>query len=153
MCIRDRDETGSAWNENGVFVPKFGGGDEVTLNALEYEQQYQVGTRHASEATIRMASEDDQFEIRLQPKWSFYMKGIGYGHESFRHGSYHGELDVLRERYVLSELGPENLHIQAMCDIRLTSSTGTQKGQGVLEQLVIGPHAPSGFTDVMDFAR
>lgn len=148
----NQDEHGAAWNENGVLVPKFGGGEEVTLHGLEYEQAYQSGTRHAREATIRMASKTDHYEIKLLPKWSFYMKGIGYGHASFRHGSYHGELDVLRERYVLSEVGPENLHIQAMCDIELTSSRGTERGQGVLEQLVIGPHAPSGFSEVMDFA-
>ena len=80
------------------------------------------------------------------------MKGLGYGHETFRHGSYHGPLDVLRERLVLSDMGPENLHIQAMCDVVLSSNQGQEIGQGVLEQLVIGPHAPSGFAGMMDFA-
>ncbi|MGB1737810.1 MAG: hypothetical protein ACPHE1_06675, partial [Pseudomonadales bacterium] len=106
----------------------------------------------ASRAVINMASEGDEFRIELTPKWSFYMKGLGYGHETFRHGSYHGALDVLRERLVLSDMGPENLHIQAMCDVVLTTKRGQEKGQGVLEQLVIGPHAPSGFSGMMDFA-
>lgn len=148
----NQDESGEAWNENGVLVPKYGGGDEVTLKSLEYHQDYQSGTRHASGAVIKMASEDDEFRIELTPKWSFYMKGLGYGHETFRHGSYHGALDVLRERLVLSDMGPENLHIQAMCDVVLTTKRGQEKGQGVLEQLVIGPHAPSGFSGMMDFA-
>jgi hypothetical protein len=30
---------------------------------------------------------------------------------------------------------------------------GTQVGLGVLEQLVIGPHVPSGFTELLDLAR
>lgn len=148
----NQDESGEAWNENGVLVPKYGGGEEVTLKSLEYHQDYQPGTRHASGAVIKMASEDDEFRIELTPKWSFYMKGLGYGHETFRHGSYHGALDVLRERLVLSDMGPENLHIQAMCDVVLTTKQGQEKGQGVLEQLVIGPHAPSGFFGMMDFA-
>ena len=55
------------------------------------------------------------------------MKGLGYGHETFRHGSYHGPLDVLRERLVLSDMGPENLHIQAMCDVVLTALIRVKK--------------------------
>ena len=38
-----------------------------------------------------------------------------------------------------------------MCDVVLTTKQGQEKGQGVLEQLVIGP-APSGFAGMMDFA-
>ena len=30
----NQDESGEAWNENGVLVPKYGGGDEVTLKSL-----------------------------------------------------------------------------------------------------------------------
>ena len=30
----NQDESGEAWNENGVLVPKYGGGDEVTLSLL-----------------------------------------------------------------------------------------------------------------------
>ena len=29
----------------------------------------------------------------------------------------------------------------------------TRKGCGILEQLVIGPHAPSGFKDILDPAK
>ena len=59
---------------------------------------------------------------------------------------------VIRERYELNAVSPENIHVQAMCDAILTTSKGQEQGQGVLEQLVIGPHAPSGFTELMDFA-
>ena len=52
----------------------------------------------------------------------------------------------------LNAVSPENIHVQAMCDAMLTTSKGQEQGQGVLEQLVIGPHAPSGFTELMDFA-
>ena len=64
----------------------------------------------------------------------------------------HGDLSVIRERYALSEVSPDNIHVQAMCEAVLTTSKGEEHGQGVLEQLVIGPHAPSGFTELLDFA-
>ena len=47
-------------------------------------------------------------------------------------------------------MGPEHLHIQAMCDVELVTPQKTYSGQGVLEQLIVGPHEPSGFKDVMD---
>jgi hypothetical protein len=30
---------------------------------------------------------------------------------------------------------------------------GRREGVGILEQLVLGPHAPSGFTSILDGAR
>jgi hypothetical protein len=35
----------------------------------------------------------------------------------------------------------------------MTGSLGERHGHGVLEQLIIGPHQPSGFTDLMDMAN
>ena len=81
------------------------------------------------------------------------MKGIGYGHSHFAHGSYHGELETGFDEFRLSEVDATNIHIQAMCDVLLTTPNGEYKGQGVLEQLIIGPHAPSGFVDFMDMAH
>jgi hypothetical protein len=34
--------------------------------------------------------------------------------------------------------------------VQLTSDGGSHQGQGVIEQLFIGPHAPSGFHDLFD---
>ena len=98
------------------------------------------------------AADGETYQIELQPKWNFYMKGLGYGHPTHRHGGYHGDLSVIRERYELNAVSPENIHVQAMCDAILTTSKGQEQGQGVLEQLVIGPHAPSGFIELIDFA-
>lgn len=80
------------------------------------------------------------------------MKGIGYGHEHFSHGSYHGESETGYDEFVTAEVSPDNIHIQAFCDVVYSSDAGEQRGWGVLEQLIVGPHAPSGFTEMMDFA-
>ena len=82
------------------------------------------------------------------------MKGVGYGHPEFGHGVYHGELDTTYEEYALADVDDSlNLHIQAICDVSMTGDLGEKTGRGVLEQLVVGAHAPSGFTQTMDMAK
>ena len=44
----------------------------------------------------------------------------------------------------------ENLHIQSLSDIELEVNGVSHHGQGVIEQLFIGPHKPSGFQDLFD---
>jgi hypothetical protein len=43
------------------------------------------------------------------------------------------------------------LHVQAFSTARLTGPNGLERvGCGVLEQLIIGAHAPSGFKSLLD---
>jgi hypothetical protein len=42
------------------------------------------------------------------------------------------------------------LHVQAPVTVTLETQTETHQGRGVVEQLFIGPHAPSGFEDLLD---
>jgi hypothetical protein len=44
----------------------------------------------------------------------------------------------------------ENLHVQTLSKVNLTHGGKTYEGLGVIEQLFIGPHAPSGFQDLLD---
>ena len=84
------------------------------------------------------------------------MLGLGYGHPKWGHGLNHGELAVEREDIVLKDVDvrqPHHLHIQALCEVTCRDSSGAEhRGRGVLEQLVMGPHAPSGFKSTLDFA-
>ena len=90
------------------------------------------------------------------PLYNFYMLGLGYGHPKWAHGLNHGEEAVEREDIVLRDVDvrlPHHLHIQALCDVSCRDDEGrVHQGRGVLEQLVVGPHAPSGFTSALDFA-
>jgi hypothetical protein len=48
---------------------------------------------------------------------------------------------------------PHHLHIQALSEVVYTGPDGrAHAGRGVLEQLALGPHAPSGFQGMLDFA-
>ena len=52
-------------------------------------------------------------------------------------------------RLGVDPLGLDNLHIQQVMRARM----GDEVGIGVMEQLCIGPHAPSGFTEYLDGAK
>ena len=83
------------------------------------------------------------------------MRGLGYGHPEWGHGIYHGDLEVGADSFDLADMAPADpgsLHIQAFGAVTFQDDTQRHEGVGVLEQLIIGPHAPSGFTEVLDLA-
>jgi hypothetical protein len=94
--------------------------------------------------------------VTFEPEHTFFMLGIGYGHPKWGHGLAHGERVVEREDFVLADIDvclPHHLHIQALSKVTYVDSVGKVRiGRGVLEQLVLGPYAPSGFKDILDFA-
>ena len=45
---------------------------------------------------------------------------------------------------------PPFLHIQSISDITLKRGSKSFEGIGVLEELILGPHKPSGFKDLFD---
>ncbi|MEM7100422.1 MAG: hypothetical protein AAF541_19295 [Pseudomonadota bacterium] len=150
------DELGRPWNTNGVWVPLRDTGQGSTEMArVSSHIDFISGTRHAKRAEIRFESQAGQVsEIVMSPRFHWYMKGVGYGHPEFNHGSYHGELESTYEEYALADVDDAtNLHIQAISDVQMSGDLGSRTGKGVLEQLIIGPHAPSGFTQTMDMAQ
>jgi len=95
-------------------------------------------------------------EVAFEPRYEFLMLGLGYGHPKWSHGTSHGPLEVEREDIRLSGASPQipfHLHVQALSEVTYSRPDGrTFQGRGALEQLALGPHAPSGFKDVLDFA-
>jgi hypothetical protein len=115
--------------------------------------RWRPGTRRAESATVLLTWPGGGVdELHYEPLADFQMKGIGYTDPEWGHGRYHGEsTEVTVKRWKATEQNPmnlENLHVQQLCRVRW----GDQVGAGVFEQLVIGPHAPSGFTDWFDGA-
>ena len=90
----------------------------------------------------------------MTPRFHWYMKGVGYGHPEFSHGTYHGGDAQTSEEYDLNAIDDsKNLHIQAVCSCQMEGELGAREGVGVLEQLILGPHAPSGFVGLGDMAK
>jgi hypothetical protein len=96
-------------------------------------------------------------EVIYEPESEFFMLGLGYGHPRWAHGLAHGALSVEREDLKLADVDvrlPHHLHIQALSKVTYRSASGfEQVGRGILEQLVLGPHEPSGFHEILDFAK
>ena len=116
--------------------------------------EFITATRHAKSAVINLQAFDGGVaQITMRPRFHWYMKGVGYGHPEFGHGHYHGGDAQLFEEYALADVDDAlNLHIQAICDVTMEGDLGRRAGRGVLEQLIVGPHAPSGFTELLDMA-
>ncbi len=151
----NEDASGHPWNRKAV-IRHLPDGDPIVGDA-EADLTFTPKTRHASSAIIRTQRFDGgDYTIELTPHWHFYMHGIGYGHPKWAHGRYQGELEVDHDSFVTAELDDGefgNNHIQAFCTATLTSPDGkTRNGIGVLEQLIVGQHAPSKFQDLFDLA-
>ena len=120
---------------------------------LKKEIHYKEGTRRIAKAEFSARKQDGTEVVwNLTPKYHIYMCGLGYMHPEWGHGQFHGEKQSLYDFYDLSEdpHDPPFLHIQAICEFELSENQSKIKGIGALEQLLIGPHAPSGFEDLLD---
>jgi hypothetical protein len=76
-------------------------------------------------------------------------------HPEWGHGHYKGENALGYDTYDLASVNendPRFWHVQAFCTARLIGPETERVGAGVLEQLVIGPYAPSGFKELADTA-
>jgi hypothetical protein len=148
------DAAGAPWNRRAVWQPDEGATREVAnANA---RISWATATRHAASAAVTLADGAWQREFTFKPVYNFFMLGLGYGHPKWAHGLNHGGLAVEREDIVLTDVDvrlPHHLHVQALCDVSYRDDAGqTHQGRGVLEQLAIGPHAPSGFRSTLDLA-
>jgi len=155
------DESGYPIHQDGAIVPAYGSLAEIpgvmdpgirAMASVEHKITYVPGTRRAKSARITLVERSgERRETELEPLIAFRMKGIGYTHPEWGHGRWKGELAIGGESWktaALNELALENIHVQQVMRAR---SQG-QEGVGVLEQICLGPHAPSGFREFMDGA-
>jgi len=150
------DAEGNPWNRSAVLVD-LETAIETRLLSPRVELDFKPGSRAAASARVSaLHPEGGEIFVELQPESSFYMHGIGYGHPRHAHGSFQGELNVATERFdaLGADVGiPANGHIQALTAAKMTLPDGhVALGRGILEQLIIGPHAPSGFRQIYDLA-
>jgi hypothetical protein len=153
------DGDGHAWNTRAVVaMDGVGRGEHEHMAEQSADVTYTPGTRRAAQGALSFTDKQGrEMGVEIEPLSTFMMKGIGYGHPTWRHGAHHGEqLTIHREDLMPDEehwQTPENLHIQALSRVTLTDEAGqTHVGMGAFEQLFLGAHAPSGFKDILDGA-
>jgi hypothetical protein len=161
---------GTRWHEAGASAPVLSSGDPVCGRAAErvvrparsvrYELSLRPGTRRAAGASIEYdfgarghRGPHPVDTVTLTPLLDFQMKGLGYLHPEWAHGNWHGESEVGTDSWDASLVDPlsfENIHVQQLCRLRSEGPSGSKAGTGVLEQLIIGPHEPSGLRGLTD---
>lgn len=134
-------------------VPGVEDGRDERMATARHRITYHPGTRLARSAELDLVPlEGPMRTITMEPVLKFQMKGIGYMHPEWAHGTWKGELAVGGESFdpkQLNPLAPENLHTQQV----VKTSDGTRTGIGALEQICIGPYAPAGFKEFLDGAK
>lgn len=149
---------GQRWHETGFIIPDFGTtspgltttDQPRSFDDVDYSVTWRRGTRWAENFAINYQDpQGSTHTIEMTPLYEFQMLGLGYGHPEWGHGMWKGELAVGFERWplpVTQPCDPRNIHIQAVCRARM----GNLEGIGILEQLVIGPHEPTGIIGIID---
>jgi hypothetical protein len=144
---------GRRWHETGTLAP-VGSDEPQMMRTVDWRIGWRPGTRWADWFEYDLIAWDGAVStVRLQPRYEFHMRGIGYGHPEFGHGFWKGESVTGGEHLplpVATPLAREHVHVQALCDATLTHADGSiEHGIGILEQLAIGPH-PTGLTGILD---
>jgi len=153
---RNDDEHGTPWNIAAAMCG-LGDAEPERMAGCTSTLTFHSGSRHAAAATLVFDHRaGGQSRVELTQHWNFYMQGLGYGHPEWGHGLNHGGLAVGHDGLRLDEVAscaPPHLHVQAFVTAELTLPDGARRrGAGVLEQLVLGAHAPSGFREILDVA-
>ena len=156
------DTDGRGLIREGLTAPLYGSSDEVPgvedglvkrMQTAAHRVEYHPDTRLARHAEIDLIAANGEIRtITLEPTLTFHFKGLGYGHPTWRQGAWQGELATHHESFDPKELNllrPENLHVQQV----MKATDGERTGIGVMEQIVIGPYEPAGFTDLLDGAK
>jgi len=145
---------GRRWHEVGAIVANDSAAD--MMRTVDYRIVWQPGTRYASSFEYDLVSWGGvTATITLTPRFNFQMRGIGYGHPEWNHGSWRGEAVVGGERLSLpvgDPLSRDNVHVQTLCSASYRDTTGrTAEGTGILELLCVGEH-PTGLRGILDGA-
>ncbi|MGB0114241.1 MAG: hypothetical protein WBP59_13545 [Ilumatobacteraceae bacterium] len=148
---------GRRWHESAFFAP-VGSPEESpgaeAMRSVDYDIQWRPGTRTAESFELVMTPwYGEPSTIVLEPLFEFHMAGLGYLHPEWGQGMWKGELAVGAERWDLpvdDPTAPDRLHVQAIVRATTSGGIGEHQGIGILEQLAIGRHDPTGLAGIFD---
>ena len=154
VCVFE-DASGRHLHAEGkrtALLPQAGAASVERMVRVDHRIVYRPGTRQMASGLLQIRTPSGESrEIRLEPLLQFQMKGLGYRHPVWAHGLWKGELALGADRWRINELPPldlHNVHIQQV----VRAIDGDRIGYGIVEQLCIGAHAPSGFAQFLDGA-
>ena len=159
----NEETSGRRWHETAVRVPLLADGaapvdtggrpdSAEPMRAVDWHIDWEPGTRRSRAASLTFHPWNaEPVAIDLEPILTFQMLGIGYFHPDWPHGVWKGEAESAYDEWVVADLdptSPQHTHVQQLVRAR----RGDVVGMGVLEQLAIGGHEPSGLTGFFDGA-
>jgi len=155
------DPDGHPTQLSAAMVPRYASVDAIPrgeepghreMADAKHRIDWEPGTRRSRGAEFTLTSgEGVTFEIRLEPLVRFQMLAIGYQHPEWGHAVWQGEEKLGFESWKLDEIDPldyKHIHVHQIC----RATMGERTGVGTLETVCFGPHAPSGFRDILDGA-
>jgi hypothetical protein len=147
----------------GAQIAPLNGGEAEHMADAYADLEFRPGTREISKATLHFLRRRNRGEIRLElePRRDnrLFLSGLGYGHQQWGHGFDKGELAVAYDKFDLAPvvvhaepyLDQVWAHYQARTEAKVTYPDGRQiTAHGCLEQIVLGDHAPTGLTGLVD---
>lgn len=148
---------GKRWHESGTVAlvdttatPE----PPEAMRDVDYRLAWRPGTRAAQSFEIDLVPwSGAPSTIVLEPLFDFHMLGIGYTHSEWSHGVWKGELEVGGDRWDLpvdDMTAPQHIHVQTIVKATSSGGLGRHEGAGILEQLAIGRHAPTGLDGIFD---
>ena len=152
---------GRRWHESGFVTAVAGPGSSPAdapgaeaMRSVDYSIDWRPGTRTAASFELVMTPwEGEASTISLEPLFEFHMSGLGYLSPEWSHGVWKGELAVGGERWDLpvdDVLAPHHVHVQSIVRATTSGALGEHHGIGILEQLAIGRHTPTGLEGIFD---
>ncbi|MEM1334784.1 MAG: hypothetical protein AAGG08_15135, partial [Actinomycetota bacterium] len=150
---------GRRWHEVGVVALVPTGGQDgpeppEAMRAVDHRVEWRPGTRAIAAAEVDLEPwHGEPTTIRLEPLFDWHMSGVGYLHPEWSHGVWKGELAVGGDRWDLpvdEMTRPDRIHVQTIVKATTTGGLGAHEGLGVLEQLAIGRHTPTGLEGHFD---
>lgn len=146
---------GTAWNRHALLVPH--AGRPQTIAKPRYTLRYHPGTRWIAAVELSGELPDGHLVATAETRFAACSRLAGYNHPTHAHGTAHGKALRHQETLDVAAFQPgsgADVHVQSPCTATLhLPSGGSHAGCGLVEQMIIGPHAPSGFTGFADRAR
>ena len=149
----NEDGDGKVWNLGCTMVHDNGAVQHLRDARLEME--FEAGSRFPAKGLV--TARDDagghyRIEIAAGPR--FYLSGIGYMNPDWSHGLNKGPLAVGYDEIAsvaAAAHSSRHEHPQAFSRLAMTLPDGqVLAGVGCFESIVLGRHAPSGFTSLFD---
>lgn len=127
LAVFFEDSNGQPIHAEGKSVPLYDAPDQVpgvidpaikVMSGASRQVRYVPGTRRAESTRIGLLDIGGaRREITLEPLLRHQMKGTGYHHPRWEHGTWQGELATGHESWRLADIDPlaiPNLHIQQL---------------------------------------